>query len=305
MTDRTAENALPVGITGVGVASDRHDTVDQLLLPDAPRRADAADRLRRELGRGFRYKDQATKLGVLAAIRALSTAAHDQQPDTGIVVSSNFGNLQTVCDAARLIRTEGVAATSPMDLPNASSNVIASTIAIHLGLRGPNLTVCNGAPAGLDALRWAMLLIRARRARRVVVVGVESATEAAAALQSCAPSELFEGAAAVVVEPLVRETAAVVVRHCGRGTDEKDAVTKALAAAADPPVDLWLGTQIGSAGTVLDVETYLGRASGALGVLQCAVAAQWLGTGGRTAVAVAGGDDEGAAATVLTHAEPS
>ncbi len=36
-------------------------------------------------------------------------------------------NLDTVCAVADTIATEGVAGTSPMDLPNASSNVITST----------------------------------------------------------------------------------------------------------------------------------------------------------------------------------
>jgi monoamine oxidase len=38
-----------------------------------------------------------------------------------------------------------------MDLPNASSNVVASSVAIRFGLRGPNLMLCNGATSGLDA----------------------------------------------------------------------------------------------------------------------------------------------------------
>lgn len=376
----------PIAITGIGVASDRHHTADDLLDPAARAPGDAADRLRRELGRGYRYKDRATKLGVLAAIRALRDNGREgPAATTGVVVSSNLGNLQTVCDTARVIHAEGAGATSPMDLPNASSNVIASTVAIHLGLRGPNVTLCNGAPSGLDALRWAMVLLHTGRAHRVVVVGTESATEAAAALQDCSPAQLFDGAAALVVE---RSTAGDALRidRCCRGTDPADAITRALTAAGSPPIDLWLGTTpapprestatqrspkdagpgIGHpttrpatmggppidpwpgtgrapgtaanveappmdpragqtatraaidaekqpkdlrpgtdnarAGAVVDAEEYLGRAGGALGVVQCVVADRWLARhGGTTALAVAGNAVEGAGAVVLSR----
>ncbi|WP_280380313.1 beta-ketoacyl synthase N-terminal-like domain-containing protein [Nocardia wallacei] len=360
------DDDAPIAITGIGVASDRHHTADDLLDPAARAPGDAADRLRRELGRGYRYKDRATKLGVLAAIRALRDNGQDSPAaTTGVVVSSNFGNLQTVCDTARVIHAEGAGATSPMELPNASSNVIASTLAIHLGLRGPNVTLCNGAPSGLDALGWAVVLLRARRAHRVVVVGTESATEAAAALQDCAPAHLFDGAAALVVE---RSTTAPALRvhHCCRGTDPADATARALTATGHPPIDLWLGPRhaaahtptdtrnppitlrpgtsratrhtttdtrnstanlrartgytagradvdtgkepvgprggIGRIAAEVDAEEYLGRAGGALGVVQCVIAHRWLVRhGGIRALAVAGNAVEGAGAVVLSR----
>ncbi|MBF6150032.1 beta-ketoacyl synthase N-terminal-like domain-containing protein [Nocardia nova] len=302
MTDDHA----PIAITGVGVASDRHHTADDLLDPAARAPGAAADRLRGELGRGYRYKDRATKLGVLAAIRALRDNGQDSPAaTTGVVVSSNFGNLQTVCDTARVIHAEGAGATSPMDLPNASSNVIASTIAIHLGLRAPNVTLCNGAPSGLDALRWAGVLLRTGRAHRVVVVGTESATETAAALQDCSPDQLFDGAAALVVEQSTT-AGALRVHTCCRGTDPADATVRALTAAESPPIDLWLGTGSIAAGAVVDPEQYLGRAGGALGVVQCVVAHRWLARHGATrALAVAGNAVEGAGAVVLSREEAS
>lgn len=370
------DDDAPIAITGVGVASDWHHSADDLLDPAARAPGDAADRLRRELGRGFRYKDRATKLGVLAAIRALRDNGQDSPAaTTGVVVSSNLGNLQTVCDTARVIHAEGAGATSPMDLPNASSNVIASTIAIHLGLRGPNVTLCNGAPSGLDALRWATVLLRTGRARRVVVVGTESASEAAAALQNCSPDHLFDGAAALIVEHPTT-AGALHVHQCCRGPDPAEATARALAASGNPPINVWLETTRAStdpqnpskdsrpstahtstrpttdpgepptgprprtsrpatrapavdgdppidrtptdpanpsdgpwsaaAGAVVDAEEYLGRAGGALGVVQVVIAHRWLVRhGGTAALAVAGNAVEGAAAVVLSREEAS
>jgi hypothetical protein len=89
---------------------------------------------------------------------------------------------------------------SVLDAPNVSSNVISSTVALWFRLGGPNLMVCSGATAGLDGLGLAALLLRARRADRVVLVGAEPADDVAAALRP----GIRAGAACVVLEPAGR-----------------------------------------------------------------------------------------------------
>jgi 3-oxoacyl-[acyl-carrier-protein] synthase II len=164
-----------------------------------------------KLGRkGLRYKDRATKLALCAVHDALEDAGLPltlSDRKTGVVVSSNFGNLDTVCRVAATIHEGGSRSASPLDLPNASSNAIASSIAIRHGCRGVNLTVCNGATGGLDAIYMAASAIRAGRAARVLVVGVEPLHEVAVRLaetanDGAAPGDfrLGEGAACVVLE---------------------------------------------------------------------------------------------------------
>ncbi|GAA2974432.1 beta-ketoacyl synthase N-terminal-like domain-containing protein [Actinokineospora diospyrosa] len=132
------------------------------------------------LGRkGLLGKDPATRLALCAVHRALGlplgkpTLPLPGAVTTGVVVSSNLGNIDTVRSAAALVRAGERRSISPMDIPNASSNVIAGAIAIRFGFTGPNLTLCSGRTSGIDALRHGSRLIAADRADRVVVVGVE------------------------------------------------------------------------------------------------------------------------------------
>ena len=132
------------------------------------------------LGRkGLLGKEPATLLALCAVHRMLDlppgrpTSPAPGAARTAVVVASNLGNAHTVCRVVDDVRDRGVRAVSPLDAPNASSNVIASTIGIWHGFAGPNLAACSGATAGLDALRLAQLLLSCDRADRVAIVGVE------------------------------------------------------------------------------------------------------------------------------------
>lgn len=166
------------------------------------------------LGRkGLLYKEPATRLALCAVHRALGLApgtrpAGPVSPRTAVVVAGNLGNVDTVARVARTVATEGGAAVSVLDAPNVSSNVVASTVALWFGFGGPNLTVCSGATAGLDALRLASLLLRAGRADRVVLVGVEPDDDVATALFG---APLAAGAACVVLSGASPEPGNVVL----------------------------------------------------------------------------------------------
>ncbi|GAA1025464.1 MULTISPECIES: beta-ketoacyl synthase N-terminal-like domain-containing protein [Amycolatopsis] len=171
----------------------------------------AADLLGRK---GLLYKQPAERLGLCAVHRALGLAPvtgrwtpPEPDPRTAVVASSNLGSLETVCAVARTAGAGSLSDVSPLDAPNVSSNVLASTVAIRFGFGGPNLMVCSGHPAGLDAMRLAQLLLAAGRADRVVVVGAEPADETAAAL---AGADLRAGAACVVLEPAAEDSALVL-----------------------------------------------------------------------------------------------
>jgi 3-oxoacyl-[acyl-carrier-protein] synthase II len=171
--------------------------------------APPAERAAEVLGRkGLLYKEPATRLALCAVHRALGLPAKQRitgpvSPRTAVVAAGNLGNLQTVAKVARAAATEGGRAVSILDAPNVSSNIVASTVALWFGFGGPNLMVCSGATAGLDALRLSLLLLRARRADRVVLVGTEPADEVATRLHATTgpATPLTAGAACVVLEP--------------------------------------------------------------------------------------------------------
>ncbi|GAA4671684.1 beta-ketoacyl synthase N-terminal-like domain-containing protein [Streptomyces youssoufiensis] len=166
---------------------------------------DAKDVLGRK---GLLGKEPSTRLALCATHRALGLPPGKlaeplpYAPGTAVVVASNLGNVETVSTVLDDMRSRGGNVVSPLDAPNASSNVIASSIAIRYGFTGPNLAVCSGATAGLDAVRLARLLLLAGRAERAVVVGVEPAdpvARALAALRPGDPGELIAGAGCVLL----------------------------------------------------------------------------------------------------------
>jgi 3-oxoacyl-[acyl-carrier-protein] synthase II len=223
------------------------------------------EQARELLGRkGLVNRDPATRLALCAVHRALGhppgPRARDgtgPDPRTAVVASSNFSNVAAVAGIVEAVRTGGRRAVSPLAVPNASSNVLASAVASWFGFGGPSLLICSGATAGLDAIATGMLLLRAGRADRVVVVGAEPADELARALNG-AGAPLRAGAACVVLAPIGTANAAALLGPVRAGP------------TAPPPADL------GPAGAI-DITARYGDLYGALGVAQVATLAALAG----------------------------
>ncbi|MGX4687689.1 beta-ketoacyl synthase N-terminal-like domain-containing protein [Streptomyces sp. JNUCC 63] len=281
----------------------------------APEPACGPDQAHTVLGRkGLLFKEDSTRLALCAVHRALGlppgrlTEPLPRAEHTAVVVSSNFGNVQTVRDIVAGMRAGSAHDVSPLNGPNASSNVIASTIAIRYGLTGPNLMVCSGATSGLDAVRLGALLLRGERARRVVVVGVEPGDDTARGLAALGPDT--PGAPATAA-PLRPAAACVVLDSGGEGPRLGDVRrhTRPDDIAEDPaaPTPLRL-TAPGAADTGgIDLTAYLGEVYGALGVVQLAVAAAWLSAGQRPepggALITCGDGEDGYASVRLDPAD--
>ncbi|OEJ28997.1 hypothetical protein AS594_35850 [Streptomyces agglomeratus] len=307
-------NVREVVVTGIGLALPGVATYGDLLGPlPGEGGFDPATGLS---GRKLRHKDRASRL----ALRAAEFALHDAgltdadatftgaADSTAVVVSTNLGNVDSVCAATDTIAREGVRGLSPLGLPQTSSNVIAGWVAIRYGLRGPNLTVCNGVTGGLDALAWAQNLIVAGRAEAAVVVGVEPASDVTTKLLG---KQSTDAAVAIVLEPANAAASGgarprATIAGYARARDLAAALTCA-GVAEEEFVGLWLGdeadagaAQLFPATRRIDLEAQLGPLSGALGVLQCAAAAAHF-EGGATGnvLATAGGPHHDAAAALL------
>jgi len=164
-----------------------------------------AERAAEVLGRkGMLYKEPATRLALCAVHRAFAVPAGKRpgfapSPGTAVVVASNLGNVEAVARVTRTVQAEGGSAVSVLDAPNASSNIIASTIALWFGFGAANLMVCSGTGAGFDGLELSLLLLRAGRADRVVLVGAEPDDPVATELYA-GSGRLRAGAACLVLE---------------------------------------------------------------------------------------------------------
>jgi hypothetical protein len=224
-----------------------------------------ADRAAELLGRkGLLNKNPATRLALCAIHRALGLPARAPRPDgppdprVAVVASSNTGNVASVVEVVRAVRTGGRKAVSPLTVANASSNVMASAVAIWFRYGGPNVMLCSGATSGLDALAVASLLVRSGRTDRAVVVGAEPAGEAVAALDGTGGTPASAGAACVVLAAADAAPSAPLLGP----------VRPAARPAAGPP------------SPAADLVTRCGDLYGALGVAQAAVAAAMVGAGG-------------------------
>ncbi|MBX7266871.1 beta-ketoacyl synthase [Micromonospora sp. Llam7] len=244
-------------------------------LSEALAGAVPADRAHETLGRkGLLYKEPATRLALCAVHRALGlppgrTRPAEVDPATAVVVAGNLGNVATVAGLVRTVRAEGGRAVSPLAAPNASSNVLSSTIGLWFGFGAANLMLCSGATAGLDAVRAATLLLRAGRAERVLVVGAEPADEVATGLHQAGRASML------------RAGAACLVLTCAAGTGVGPALS---------PADAHRATCLLGPGG-FDPATRWGDCYGAAGVVNLALAAALLDAGAAGPIAVACGDD--------------
>ncbi|WP_433241181.1 beta-ketoacyl synthase N-terminal-like domain-containing protein [Streptosporangium sp. CA-135522] len=258
----------------------------------------APDQAKELLGRkGLLYKEPATRLALCAVHRALGLRPGQRPdwplaPEVAVVACSNLGNVETVAKVTRTIAAEGGRGVSVLDAPNVSSNVVASTVALWFGFGGPNLMVCSGATAGLDGVRLAGLLLRARRAERVVLVGAEPADEVATALHAAGgPARpLRAGAACVVLEAWRPEA----------GGPPGRALVEPVPAAGPWPRPRRI--TIGRDG--FDPAAHWGDCYGAEGVVALALAAHLAADEGHGPVGVRCDSEDGSRAALVSSAEP-
>ncbi|HEY0168560.1 MAG TPA: beta-ketoacyl-[acyl-carrier-protein] synthase family protein [Jatrophihabitans sp.] len=267
--------------------------------------------------RGLRYKDRASQLALCAAAATLdeaglprSRAERTEGESFGVVVATTNGISETVCRVSETIHDGGAVSAAPMDLPNASGNVASASVAIWFGFEGFNLTVASGPTSGLDAIWLATAAIRAGRARRMLVIGVEPAAEAVDRLvaetarrHGGAAPRVFDGAAALLLEDAgaVAERGGRVLATVGGYERGPDLDTAACGALAGDRPGLWLTPCGGHGGTktelaeltgadTVGLDDLVGEALAAYGVLQAAAGASWLaGRPGTRALLTSGG----------------
>ena len=188
---------------------------DALDLPSSPIELDLIERLGRK---GQRYNTRSTLLA-LAAVGELSDALAAQEDtfgsDCGLVAASCYGNLAATCGVAEQLNDGAAARISPMDLPNASSNILASQIAIRHGITGVCLTVDDGLGSGNSAMRWADRLISSGRSSRVLIVAAECPSVYEETLRGGPP--LVQGAIALLLEPVAARNHEIPVGEISTG----------------------------------------------------------------------------------------
>ncbi|GAA2947486.1 beta-ketoacyl synthase N-terminal-like domain-containing protein [Kitasatospora cinereorecta] len=154
--------------------------------------------------RGWKYYSPATRYLLAAGHRALGRR-HDDPPLTGppsLRLGVVTGTQYAIAHAHRrmddTLRTEGVRAISPAEVPAFSMSTPGSQLAISTGARAFSVTLTNPVTAGLEAVQFALTALRTGRADRVVAAATDQAPDG---------ERQHDGAAALVLsapDPAVR-----------------------------------------------------------------------------------------------------
>jgi len=124
--------------------------------------------------RSLRRMDHLSRTALLAAALALEDAADPGgNADTGVAVASGYGAVRTTFAFLDTILEGGDAGASPTLFSNSVLNAPAAHISMHLGARGPNLTVSRFEMSFSDALSIAVQWLEEGRAPSVLVGGVD------------------------------------------------------------------------------------------------------------------------------------
>ncbi|HEY2289057.1 MAG TPA: beta-ketoacyl synthase N-terminal-like domain-containing protein, partial [Thermoanaerobaculia bacterium] len=118
--------------------------------------------------RNLRPIDRTSRLLLVAAQQALEasgwTAELRASREVGLVLGTTFCSVRTIAEFDRRGLQLGPSYASPLDFANSVINAAAGQAAIWHGLRGVNSTISAGEASGLQALAYAVGLIRSGRA---------------------------------------------------------------------------------------------------------------------------------------------
>jgi 3-oxoacyl-[acyl-carrier-protein] synthase II len=130
----------------------------------------------------LRRMDRAILLALCAAREALADAqllgavgSAVDRDRIGVAIGSGIGGIHTLTQQDRIYVEKGPARISPFFIPMTLANMPAGVVAIHHGLRGPNLCHVTACASGAHAIGESLRLLRAGEADAMVVGATEAA----------------------------------------------------------------------------------------------------------------------------------
>lgn len=123
-----------------------------------------------------RRLDRGSQFAVVAVTRCLADAGWTmagREEETGIILGTGSAGAGPLVELERQMAVESPETASPFLFPYTVANAPASLAAIELKIKGPNVTITQKDPAGLNALFYGRLLIADERARAIVVGAVD------------------------------------------------------------------------------------------------------------------------------------
>jgi len=128
--------------------------------------------------REARRMDRFTQFALAAALQAVQDAGleiNDSNRDRiGCVIGSGIGGISTLFEQVQVFLERGPSRVSPFLVPMMISDTAGGMIAIHLGVRGPNLAVATACATGTNSVGEAAEIIRRGQADVMLAGGSES-----------------------------------------------------------------------------------------------------------------------------------
>jgi 3-oxoacyl-[acyl-carrier-protein] synthase II len=129
--------------------------------------------------REARRMDRYTQFALAATLEALRDSKlkidESNRDRIGVVIGSGIGGIWTMFEQMQVFLERGPSRVSPFLVPMMLPDTAAGMVAIHLGVRGPNMAVVTACATGTNAIGEAGEIIRRGQAEVVFAGGSEAA----------------------------------------------------------------------------------------------------------------------------------
>jgi 3-oxoacyl-[acyl-carrier-protein] synthase II len=126
-----------------------------------------------------RRMDLCNQYSLAATMQAIDHAGleiTDENRDRiGVLVGTGIGGVGTLFENTKVFLEAGPSRVSPFMVPMMLPDTSAGLIAIHFGVRGPNMSVVTACATGTNAIGEAAEMIRRGQADVIIAGGVEAA----------------------------------------------------------------------------------------------------------------------------------
>ncbi|HET9493745.1 MAG TPA: beta-ketoacyl-ACP synthase II [Chloroflexia bacterium] len=109
-----------------------------------------------------------------AAAQANFEVTEENARQTGVMLGSAVGGVETLVDAVVQMHTRGPDRVNPFTIPALLIDLAGSQVAIHMGMKGPNLGMVSACSSSANAIGEAAEIIRQGRARVMFAGGAEA-----------------------------------------------------------------------------------------------------------------------------------
>ena len=129
--------------------------------------------------REARRTDRMTHLAIASAKQALEDSkleiTDDSRWETGVIVGSGIGGLQSIIETEHTLLNKGHNRVSPLAIPKSLIDSAAGNVSMQFGLNGPNFCITTACATGNNAIGEATAIIQRGQAKVMLAAASEAA----------------------------------------------------------------------------------------------------------------------------------